>query len=127
MGLEFEELTERIIGAAIEVHRRLGPGFIESIYEAALSVELTNRGLKFERQVPIEIEYDSVIVGRHRLDLIVERTIVIDLKAIKEIEDIHFAIVRSHLRAGGKEHGLILNFAKVTLEVKRVICKLNGG
>ena len=126
MALEYEELTSRVIAAAIEVHRRLGPGFIESIYEHALVVELHKRGLKVEEQVEVPIEYEGVEVGRHRLDLLVEGTIVVELKAIKNLDNIHFAIVKSYLRAVGKEHGLLLNFAKPTLEVKRVICQKAG-
>jgi len=126
MVLQYEELTSRVIAAAIEVHRRLGPGFIESIYEHALIVELHKRGLKVEEQVEVPIEYEGVEVGRHRLDLLVEGTIVVELKAIKNLDNIHFAIVKSYLRAVGKEHGLPLNFAKPTLEVKRVICRKAG-
>ena len=126
MVLQYEELTSRVIAAAIEVHRRLGPGFIESIYEHALVVELHKRGLKVEEQVEVPIEYEGVEVGRHRLDLLVEETIVVELKAIKNLDNIHFAIVKSYLRAVGKEHGLLLNFAKPTLEVKRVICQKAG-
>jgi len=122
MRLEYGELTSRVIAAAIEVHRRLGPGFLESIYENALVVELRKQGLKAEQQVEVTIEYDRVEVGQHRLDLLVEGTIVVELKAIKNLENVHFAIVRSYLRAIGKEHGLLLNFTKPTLEVKRVIC-----
>jgi GxxExxY protein len=123
MPLEHEQLTERIIGAAIEVHRRLGPGFLESIYEKALSIELERRGLRLERQVEVPILYHGVPVGLHILDMIVESTIVVELKAIKDFEDIHFSILRSYLRAVGREHGLLLNFAKVTLEMKRVIAR----
>lgn len=126
MVLQYEELTSRVIAAAIEVHRRLGPGFIESIYEHALVVELHKRGLKVEEQVEVPIEYEGVEVGRHRLDLLVEGTIVVELKAIKNLDNIHFAIVKSYLRAVGKKHGLLLNFAKPTLEVKRVICQKAG-
>ncbi len=126
MVLQYEELTSRVIAAAIEVHRRLGPGFIESIYEHALVVELHKRGLKVEEQVEVPIEYEGVEVGRHRLDLLVEGTIVVELKAIKNLDNVHFAIVKSYLRAIGKEHGLLLNFAKPTLEVKRVICQKAG-
>ncbi len=126
MALEYEELTSRIIAAAIEVHRRLGPGFIESIYEHALVVELYKRKLKVEEQIEVPIEYEGVEVGRHRLDLLVEGTIVVELKAIKNLDDVHFAIVKSYLRAVGKEHGLLLNFAKPTLEVKRVISQKVG-
>ncbi len=121
MALEFEELTGKIIGAAIEVHRQLGPGFVESIYENALVYELRKRGLKVEQQLETPVFYDDVEVGKHRLDLLVEGEIVIDLKAVSELHDVHFAIVKSQLRAVKRKHGLLLNFAKVTLEVKRVI------
>jgi GxxExxY protein len=121
MPLEHEELTEKIIGAAIEVHRRLGPGFLESIYENALAIELRKRGLKVERQHEFVIGYDGEEVGRHRLDMFVEDTIVVELKTVRELADIFFVIVRSYLKAAGRKHALILNFAKATLEVKRVI------
>jgi GxxExxY protein len=121
MALAHEALTERIIGAAIEVHRRLGPGFLESVYEKALIIELQKRGLALVNQMEVIVIYDDKEVGRHRLDLLVEDTIVVDLKAIKNLEDIHFAMVRSQLRAAGRQHGLLLNFAKTTLECKRVI------
>lgn len=122
-GLEHETLTEKIIGCAIEVHKRLGPGFLESIYENALIIELQRQELHIEQQREVIIKYDSVEVGRHRLDLIVDNTIVVELKAVKNIEDVHFAIVKSYLKALGKEHGLLINFSKPVLEVKRVIHK----
>jgi len=121
MALEYEDLTERIIGAAIEVHRRLGPGFLECIYEKALIIELRKRGLTVQNQVELTICYDGEEIGCHRLDLFVENTIIVELKAIKDLEDVHFAIVRSYLKAASQKHGLILNFAKPKLEIKRVI------
>jgi GxxExxY protein len=121
--LEHEELTDKIIGCAIEVHKKLGPGFIESIYENAFIIELQRRGLPFERQKEVAIRYDGDEVGKHRLDLIVADTIVVELKAIRNIEDIHFVIVRSYLKALSKEHGLLINFSRKVLEVKRVIFK----
>ncbi len=122
-GLERETLTEKIIGCAIEVHKRLGPGFLEAIYENTLIIELQRQKLHIEQQREVIIKYDSVEVGRHSLDLIVDNTIVVELKAVKNIEDIHFAIVKSYLKALGKEHGLLINFSKPVLEVKRVIHK----
>lgn len=120
MALEHEELTGEIIGAAIEVHKALGPGFVESIYENALVVEFRYRGIRFHRQVSVPVLYRDVEVGLHRLDLLVTDVVVVELKAVKAITDTHFAFVRSYLRAIGREHGLILNFAKPTLEIKRV-------
>jgi GxxExxY protein len=121
MALEHEALTEPIIGAAIEVHRRLGPGFLESVYEKALIIELKKRGMAVQDQMEVIITYDGNEVDRHRLDLFVEDMIVVDLKAIKNLEDIHFAVVRSQLRAVDRQHGLLLNFAKTTLEPERLI------
>jgi GxxExxY protein len=119
--LEHEALTEKIIGAAIEVHRGLGPGFLESIYESALALELRTREIPFQRQLLIPILYRGVEVGLHRLDFFIAEEIVVELKAIRDLEDIHFAVVKSYLRAMGRSHGLILNFSKPTLEIKRVI------
>jgi GxxExxY protein len=121
VDLEFKELTEKIIGAAIEVHRRLGPGFLESIYENALLIELRKQGLSVQQQFEVLIEYDGIEIGKHRLDLMVESTIVLELKTVKDFDDVHFAIVKSYLRATKRKHGLLINFAKATLEVKRVI------
>ena len=122
-GLEHGGLTDQIIGCAIEVHKRLGPGFLESIYEKAFVVELGKRNLQVEQQREVIVTYDGIEIGKHRLDLIVGDTIVVELKAVKNIQDIHFAIVKSYLKALGKEHGLLINFSKPVLEVKRVICK----
>ena len=119
--LEHQGLTGKIIAAAIDVHKELGPGFVESIYENALVYELERRGLKVDQQVPVKVYYDDYLVGKHRLDLVVEDTIVVELKAIKQILDLHFAIARSYLRATNRRHGLMLNFAKTTLEIRRVI------
>ena len=117
----FEDLSKKIIGAAIKVHRELGPGFLESIYEEALKVEFSEQGLHFDSQKEIKIEYLGVEVGTHRLDLIVENEIIVELKAVKELGDIHIVQLRSYLKATGLKVGLLLNFSKPTLEVKRVV------
>ncbi len=122
--MKYEEITQGIIAAAIKVHSRLGPGFLESIYENALVIELYKRGFGVRQQYDIAIYYNNVEIGKHRIDLLVNDVIVVELKAIKAIENIHFAIVKSYLRALGKEHGLLLNFNKTSLEVKRVIVSL---
>jgi GxxExxY protein len=122
-GLEYEDLTNKIIGCAIEVHKKLGPGFLESIYENSFIIELQKQNLEVERQREAVIKYDGIEVGRHRLDPIVNDIIVVELKAVKNIEDVHFAIVKSYLKAVGKEHALLINFSKPVLEVKRVIHK----
>jgi GxxExxY protein len=123
MMLEHEKLTSAIIKSAIAVHKNLGPGFIESIYENALVIELRKIGLKVDQQLEVSVLYDGCEVGKHRLDLLVENTIVVELKAIKNFEDIHFAVVRSYLQALHLKHGLLLNFGKTVLDIKRVIAK----
>ena len=119
--MKVDEITEAIIGAAIEVHRELGPGFLENIYEEALIVEFAKNDFKFERQKEIKVRYLDVEIGTHRLDLVVENEIVVELKAVKEFSDIHFAQLRSYLKATGLKVGLLLNFGKPTLEIKRIV------
>ncbi|MGH9391065.1 MAG: GxxExxY protein [Vicinamibacteria bacterium] len=123
MALAHGDVTSGIIGAAIEVHRTLGPGYLESIYENALAIEFRRRTIPFQRQVAVPVLDREVEVGLHRLDFYVADLIVVELKAVKDLEDVHFAVVRSYLRAVGRDHGLILNLAKAVLEVKRVITR----
>ncbi len=113
-------ITDGIIGAAIAVHRELGPGFIESVYEQAIAVEFALRGIAFIRQHPVPLFYRDHQIGEHRLDFLVENKIVVELKAIDSLEKVHFAIVRSYLKATGLADGLILNFSSMPLTVKRV-------
>jgi GxxExxY protein len=120
-GYQFEDLSRRIIGAAIAVHTELGPGFLESVYEEALKVQMCIQELGFESQKEVIVKYLGVEVGRHRLDLVVEDTIIVELKVVAELSDIHFAQIRSYLKATNLRVGLLLNFAKPTLEVKRVV------
>ena len=120
MGLGNYELSERVIAAAIRVHRELGPGFLEVMYEEALSLELATAGLSFERQKLLPVFYREHLIGEHRLDLVVEGKLILELKAISQLEKIHFAIVRSYLKASGLDDALLLNFASTRLVVKRV-------
>ena len=94
---------------------------MESIYEEALKVELSQNGLDFSSQMEIQIDYLEVPVGLHRLDLLVKNEVIVELKAVKELADIHFAQLRSYLKATGMKVGLLLNFSKPTLEVRRVV------
>ena len=118
--LRDSEITDAIIAAAIAGHRELGPGFIESVYEQALAVEFALQGIAFVRQKPIPLFYRDHQIGEHRLDFLVEDKIVVELKAIDGLENVHFAIVRSYLKASGLADGLILNFSSMPLTVKRV-------
>ena len=118
---DFEVLSENIIGAAIKAHKELGPGFLENIYEEALKIELTESKINFESQKEVKIKYRDTEVGTHRLDMIIENQIIVELKATKELTDVHYAQLRSYLKATGLKIGLLLNFAKPTLEIKRIV------
>jgi GxxExxY protein len=115
-----DPLTDRIIGVAIGVHRDLGPGFLESIYEEAMAIAMRDADLRFLRQPAMPVLFRGRTVGEHRLDFLVEDAVVLELKAVKSFEDVHFAIVRSYLRATSKSCGLLMNFAAPTLQVKRI-------
>jgi GxxExxY protein len=107
---EVNLLSEAIIGAAIEVHRALGPGLLERIYEEAMVHELTLRGIRFEQQLPTALEYKGKVLVGQRIDLVVERTIVVELKAEETVPDIHLAQLLGYVKAGGYPLGLLINF-----------------
>lgn len=107
--------------AAIHVHKALGPGFLESIYHSAMKVALRNRGIRYETERTITIIYEGEEVGTHRLDLVVENEIVVELKAVRQLADVHAAQLRSYLKAARIHVGLLLNFQAPTLEIKRVV------
>ena len=113
-------LTSRIIESAIDVHRSLGPGFLEALYEEALCIELSERSIVFERQKSVPVRYKGRCIGEHRLDLLVEDKIVVELKSIQALDPIHFSVVRSYLKALDVHVGLLLNFATMPLTIKRV-------
>ena len=112
-NLRDSKITDEIIACAIRVHRALGPGFLESVYEEALAVEFALSGIQFIRQHPVPLFYRDHQVGEHRLDFLVE------LKAISRLEDIHFAVGRSYLKAANLNDGLLFNFATAPLTIKR--------
>ena len=113
---EVEQVSHQIIGCAIEVHRTLGPGLLESIYEQALIYELQQLGLSVQQQVEIRIPYKTTTLGGQRLDILVEQTIVLELKSIENILPVHRAQLLSYLRAGGFPLGLLINFNKTQLK-----------
>jgi len=121
MGHSFEALSGQIIEAAICVHRELGPGFLETVYESALKVALRHRGIVFQSQREVTIMFEAEEVGVHRLDLVVEDQIVVELKAVKGLEDIHYAQLKSYLKATHLEIGLLFNFNAPRLVIKRVV------
>jgi GxxExxY protein len=119
-------LTTKIIAAAIAVHKELGPGFLESIYENALAVELRAQDIPFQRQLAVPVLYRGVEVGLHRLDLFAFDEIVVALEAVSCLENVHHVVVRSYLRAANREHGLLLDSASPALEIERVTTKRLG-
>ena len=121
-------LTSRVIGAAITVHRELGPGLLESTYEACLAAELGNAGLSVERQVPVRVMYhDLVLDVGYRIDLLVERTVVVELKVVARIERVHLAQVLTYLRHADLQAGLLFNFNVDALAAGGIRRVVHGG
>ena len=117
MPWEHDDLTGRIIGAAIAVHRDLGPGLLEGTYEECLAAELDFCGIRFEKQVSLPISYREKILTRaYRLDFVVEKSVVIELKAVEKILPVHEAQMLTYLRLSGLETGLVINFNSVPLK-----------
>jgi GxxExxY protein len=114
-------ITARIIGAAQQVSSRLGCGFLEKVYENALRVELRRRGLQVDQQRPVEVRYLDEVVGHYVADLMVEDTVVVELKATRGIDPVHEAQCMNYLRASGKPVCLLLNFGRPRMEVRRIV------
>lgn len=123
LSVRANRLTGEIIGAAVEVHRELGPGFLENIYEMSLAIELEQRHIEFERQVRVPTVYKGRFIGESRLDLVVEGEIVVELKAVTQLTPLHAQQVLSYLKAGAFEIGLLINFNVPRLRdgIRRVI------
>jgi len=115
-------LSHEIIGAAIEVHRSLGPGFLESVYEEALCVELQLRKIPFVRQLDIAVAYKGHAVGAGRIDILVDHAVVVELKAVETLAPIHQAQILSYLKSTGYQLGLLINFNVTILRdgIKRI-------
>ena len=121
MSHEFDPLSTRVIGAAIDVHRALGPGFLEVTYARALRIALEGRGLGYHAEREVPLTYAGRAIGTYRLDLVVEDQVLVELKAVRRLEELHFAQVRAYLRATGLGIGLLLNFDAPILVIKRVV------
>jgi GxxExxY protein len=127
--LGVNEIAEKVTGAAIEVHRHLGPGLLESAYDECLCYELSRQGVRFERQVHLPIDYKGLHLDcAYRLDLVVENVLIVELKAIEALLPIHKAQVLTYLRASQKHVGLLINFNVPMLKagIKRVVCNYSG-
>ncbi len=120
---EINKITERIIGCAIEVHRNLGPGLLENVYEEAMCVEFDIQRVHYQRQVVLPVNYKGKVIGEYRLDLLVEDAVVVELKSVERHEPVFEAQILTYLRVTGKKVGLLINFnAKLLKEgVKRFI------
>jgi GxxExxY protein len=118
-----EEITERILGCAIEVHRTLGPGLLEGTYEAAMCVEMEAAGLRFAQQLPVPVVYKGKPIGEHRIDLLVEDAVVVEVKAVTKMDPVFEAQVLTYLKVTGKRVGLLINFHSrlLTRGVKRFV------
>jgi GxxExxY protein len=118
-----DEISEKVIGCAIEVHRHLGPGLLESVYEAALAIELGSAGLMVERQKALAVSYKGHPVGEFRIDMLVEGAMVVELKSVERMEPVFSAQLLSYLKLGGYRLGLLINFNSRMVKdgIKRVI------
>jgi GxxExxY protein len=120
-----DELTEKIIGGAMAVHRALGSGFLESVYANALAVELKAAGLDFEREAKIDVFYRDQPVGEFRADLLFEGRVIVELKAVEQLNKLHEVQTVNYLTATGIDTGLLINFGAESLQVRRKVRTLH--
>ena len=121
------ELTGKIIGCAMEVHRVLGSGFQEVIYQRALAIEMAQQGLAFSREHEMQISYKGAEIGTRRVDFFVEEKVMVEIKAVAQLEDVHLAQAINYLEAYGLEVGLLINFGARSLQFKRVMKPVKKG
>ncbi len=118
--MKYDDLTHKIIGCAMKVHSTLGNGFQEVIYQRALKIEMEKQGLGFKREMEMAIYYDGIDIGTRRVDFFVEDAVMVELKAIIKLEDVHLAQAMNYCQAYGLPIGLLINFGSKSLEFKRV-------
>ena len=121
---DLDIISEQIIGAAYEVSNSLGVGFLEKVYENALSYELRKDKMKVEQQKSLKVYYDNIVVGDYFADLIVDEVVIVELKTAKHIDNTHLAQTLNYLKATGLKLGLIINFGNPRVEIKRVVNNL---
>jgi GxxExxY protein len=117
---KYSDLTAKIIGCAMEVHRQLGNGFQEKLYQRALAIEMESQGLSFSREFVMPVYYKGQKIGTRRADFLVEKVIAVELKAVIQLEDVHLAQAINYLEAYDLEVGLLINFGARSLQFKRV-------
>ena len=123
--MDFRDLTYKINGAVFEVHRTLGEGFLEKVYENALLNELRNQGIKAEAQVPVSVFYKGAVVGEYVADIIVEDTVILELKTVEELTTVHQAQLLNYLKATNKPLGLLINFKGKKAMIRRLALGLD--
>ena len=119
--MEHKDLTEKVIGCAYRVYNKMGFGFLESVYEKCLMIELRRAGLQAESQKPITVEYEGEVVGEFVADVLVADTIILELKSVRRIAEAHEVQLVNYLVATGKPVGLVLNFGEYRVDVKRKV------
>lgn len=119
--LELNDLTQKVIGIAINIHKQLGAGFAEKIYQRVMYLELKRSGLKIEREYKITVYWNKNIIGYHIVDFLINQDLIVEIKATGETQDIHKYQLLSYLKAANKSLGLLLNFGSGVLGIKRVI------
>jgi len=121
--LKYDDITRRIIGCAMRVHTKLGNGFQEVVYQRSLEIEMILEGLSFEREKEMKIYYREIEVGTRRVDFFVENIVLVELKALIELEDVHLSQALNYLEAYNNEIGLLINFGSKSLTFKRLLNK----
>ena len=125
--MEINDITYGIRGAVFEVHRVLGPGFLEKVYENALLVELRVRGYEAENQVPIKVYYKENVVGEYIADILVEGTVIVEVKTVEKLEKHHEAQLLNYLKGTGIQVGLLVNMKSQTVDIRRLVLNMPEG
>ena len=125
--MKINEITYQINGAVFEVNRVLGAGFLEKVYENALIIELHERGLKTDSQVPLKVHYKGKVVGEYVVDIMVEDQVILELKSVDKLQKIHEAQLLNYLKATGMKVGLLINFKYPKADIKRFVLNLAEG
>ena len=125
--MEINDITYAINGAVFEVNHVLGPGFLEKVYEKALLIELKSRGLMAESQVPIKVFYKRNVVGEYFADIFVEKKVIIEIKTVKKLDNVHEAQLLNYLKATEIQVGILVNFKHPKAEIKRMVLNLSEG
>jgi len=125
--MDINDIAYAINGAVFEVNRVLGPGFLEKVYENALTIELRRQGLKVESQAPIKVNYKEETVGEYYVDIFVEKKVIVEIKTVEKLDKIHEAQLLNYLKAFGIHVGLLVNFKHPKADIKRMVLNLPEG